>query len=130
MPEYLLDSCVLIQHLRGHNPTTVLLSELSLTGQLGIAAISRTEIIEGMRDHEREATLQFLDALTCYTFDATIADQTGELIRQYRAQGITLSKPDAMIAATAIYHNAVVLTYNPRHFSMLALQLYDAMPAL
>jgi predicted nucleic acid-binding protein len=130
MPEYLLDSCVLIQHLRGYKPTSALLAKLALEGQLGIAAISRTEVIEGMRDHEREATLRFLDALTCYAFDAAIANQTGELIRRYRAQGITLSTPDAMIAATAIDHDAVLLTYNSKHFPMPELQVYTAMPAL
>lgn len=128
MPEYLLDSCVLIQHLRGHKPTSTLLAKLALEGQLGIAAISRTEVIEGMRDHEQEVTLRFLDALTCYAFDAPIADQTGQLIRQYRAQGITLNKPDAMIAATAINRAAVFLTYNPKHFPMPELQIYTAMP--
>ena len=130
MPEYVLDSCVLIQHLRGHRPTTDLLARLALEGRLCIAAISRTEVIEGMRDHEREATLQFLDALTCYAFDAPIADLAGELLRQHRAHGITLSAPDAMIAATAIGHDAVLLTYNARHFPMPELQCYAAMPTL
>ena len=125
MPRYLLDSCVLIQHLRGHEPTSTLLTTLALEGQLGIAAISRTEVIEGMREHEREVTLRFLDALTCYSFDAAIADQTGELIRAYRARGITLSTPDAMIVATALECNAVLLTYNAKHFPMPELHLYE-----
>ena len=128
MPKFLLDSCVLIQHLRGHKPTSTLLTKLAMEGSLGIAAISRTEVIKGMREHEREVTVRFLNALTCYAFDAAIADRTGELIREYRAQGITLSKPDAMIAATALDSNAVLLTYNAKHFPMPELQLYAAMP--
>lgn len=130
MPRYLLDSCVLIQHLRGHKPTSTLLAKLALEGQLGIAAISRTEVIEGMREHEREVTLRFLDALTCYAFDAAVADRTGELLREHRARGITLSKPDAMIAATALELNAVLLTYNTKHFPMPELHLFAAMPAM
>ena len=53
MPDYLLDSCVLIRHLRHHHPTTALMMSLAIDGQLGVATISRTEVIEGMRDHER-----------------------------------------------------------------------------
>ena len=50
LSEYLLDSDVLIQHLRGHGATTDLLTRSTLNGPLGIAAICRTEVIAGMRD--------------------------------------------------------------------------------
>ena len=125
MPDYLLDSCVLIRHLRRHKPTTDLVSALILEGQVGIAAISRTEIIEGMREHEREATMRLLDSLPAYPLDVAIADMAGEYIRRYRAQGITLDKPDAIIGATAVLHGLVLVTYNQKHFPMPELQLYE-----
>ena len=125
MPDYLLDSCVLIRHLRRHKPTTDLLSTLVLEGKVGIATISRTEIIEGMREHEREATMRLLDSLLAYPLDVAIADLAGEYIRRYRAQGITLDKPDAIIGATAILHGLVLVTYNQKHFPMPELQLYE-----
>ena len=125
MPDYLLDSCVLVRHLRRHKPTTDLLSTLVLEGKVGIATISRTEIIEGMREHEREATLRLLDSLPAYPLDVSIADLAGEYIRRYRAQGITLDKPDAIIGATAVLHDLVLVTYNPKHFPMPELQLYE-----
>jgi predicted nucleic acid-binding protein len=130
MAEYLLDSNVLIQHLRGHDPTTTLLTRLALEGQLGIAAISRTEVLAGMRSHECASTLRFLDALACYPLDTTTADLAGDLIRRYRRQGVTLDVPDALIAATALGQGLVLLTYNPRHFPMPELQLYTQMPSL
>ena len=128
MPNYLLDSCVLIRHLRRHKPTTDLLGALVLEGQVGIAAISRTEIIEGMREHEREATMRLLDSLSSYSLNVAIADLAGEYIRRYRAQGITLDKPDAIIGATAVHYNLVLITYNRKHFPMPELQLYGQRP--
>lgn len=125
MPDYLLDSCVLIRHLRRHKPTTDLVSALILEGKVGIATISRTEIIEGMREHEREATMRLLDSLPAYPLDVSIADMAGEYIRRYRAQGITLDKPDAIIGATAVLHGLVLVTYNQKHFPMPELQLYE-----
>ena len=128
MPDYLLDSCVLVRHLRRHQPTTDLLSTLVLEGEVGIATISRTEIIEGMREHEREATMRLLDSLRSYPLDVATADLAGEYIRRYRAQGITLDKPDAIIGATAVRHGLALVTYNPKHFPIPELRLYEQMP--
>jgi hypothetical protein len=128
MPDYLLDSNVLIRHLRRHQPTTDLLAALTLDGQLGIATISRTEIIEGMRDHERDKTRLLLDALMAYPLTIPIADLTGDYLRHYRAQGVILDKPDVIIAATAAYHGLTVVTYNVKDFPMAELRLYAPMP--
>jgi len=128
MSEYLLDSNVLIQHLRGHGATTDLLARSALNGPLGIAAICRTEVIAGMRENERAATLRFLDALACYPLDASVADRAGELIRHSRGRGITIDVPDAIIAATALEYGLVLLTYNARHFPISQLKLYPDMP--
>ena len=124
MADYLLDSCVLIRHLRRHQPTTDLLSELALQSQLGVATIARVEIIEGMREHERPGTMRFLDSFISYPLDTGIADLSGEFIRRYRAEGITLDKPDAIIGATAVHHGLILVTYNSRRFPMPELRLY------
>jgi len=128
LPDYLLDSCVLIRHLRHHQPTTDLLTALALEGQMGIATISRTEIVEGLRDHERERTMRLLDSLILYPLDAVMADLAGDYLHRYRAKGITLDRPDAIVGATALLHRLVLVTYNPRHFPMPELRLYEKMP--
>jgi len=128
VPDYLLDSCVLIRHLRRHQPTTELLTTLVVEGQVGMATISRMEIVQGMREHERYRTMRLLDSLICYPLGATIADLAGEYIRRYRGQGITLDKPDAIIGATAVHHGLVLVTHNPRHFPMAELRLYSELP--
>lgn len=130
MAEFLLDSNVAIQHLRGHRPTTELLMRLATEGMLAVAAITRTEVLAGIRDAERVATLAFLDALGCYPVDCAVADRAGELLRTYRRRGVTLDVPDALIAATALQHDLVLLTYNVRHYPMPELRRYGEMPKL
>ena len=127
MPDCLLDSCVLIRHLRRHRPTTVLLSKLALEGRVGVATVSRLEIAEGIREHERGGTMQLLDSLLSYPLDAAVADLSGELIRRCRTQGIVLDIPDAIIGATAIHHGLVLVTYNSKHFPMPELHLYQGL---
>lgn len=124
MPDYLLDSCVLIRHLRCHRPTTELLEALALEGDLGVATISRTEVVEGMREHERERTMRFLNSLSAYPLDAAVADLAGEIIRRCRSEGVMIDRPDAIIGATAIQHHLVLVTYNARHFPLPELHLY------
>jgi predicted nucleic acid-binding protein len=126
--DYLLDTCVLIRHLRRHQLTTDLLSDLALQGELGVATITRVEIVEGMRAHERQDTLRLLDSLISYTLDNAIADLSGEFIRRYRVQGVTLDKPDAIIGATAVRHGLILVTYNSRHFPMRELRLHPELP--
>jgi len=128
MPDYLLDSGVLIRHLRRHQPTTELMTVLALEGQLGIATISRTEIIEGMRDHERQHTMRLLDSLFSWPLDVAVADLAGNYIRQFRSKGVTLDKPDAIIGATAVLHDLVLVTYNVKHFPIAELKVYRHMP--
>ncbi|MBN2391977.1 MAG: PIN domain-containing protein [Anaerolineae bacterium] len=130
MADYLLDSNVLIQHLRGHQPTTTLLTRLAMEGQLGVVAISRTEVLAGMREHEREVTLRFLNVLACYIVERHVADLAGEWLRCYRQQGVTLDIADAFIAAAARHYDLILLTYDPRHFPMPELRQYHEMPDL
>ncbi len=113
----LLDSDVLIWHLRG-NPTVVrLVQELAERGEILISAISRAEVLLGMRAGEESATLRLLDALQTSDVDRDIADLAATMVRGQRVRGVTWHLPDALIAATSIIHGAVLYTCNARHFS-------------
>ncbi len=57
---YLLDSGLLIRHLRGRPDAVRLLRQLGKRERLGIAAISHLEIHAGMQEHERYATQKLL----------------------------------------------------------------------
>jgi predicted nucleic acid-binding protein len=50
--------------------------------------------------------------------DKGIAIQAGLLRRQYRLSHLP-ELPDMLIAATALVHNATLVTLNSKHFSML-----------
>jgi len=118
MADYLLDTGILIRHLRNRPGYRELMYRLAQEGRLYIASFTRLEIVRGMRDHEREATFALLDALRTHPLDAPTADLAGEMIRAWQRKSITLSGPDAVIAASAIRCGAVLVTTNLRHFPM------------
>jgi predicted nucleic acid-binding protein len=118
MPDYLLDSGILIRHLRNRPGYLALLQRLGQDGDLHIASFSRVEIVRGTRDHERASTFLLLDSLITDALDSETADRAGQLIRTWQAQGVVLSGPDALIAATALRTGATLVTTNARHFPM------------
>ncbi|MDH7485995.1 MAG: type II toxin-antitoxin system VapC family toxin [Anaerolineae bacterium] len=124
MADYLLDTNVLILHLRKRPQITALLTRWGEEGALYISVVTRTEILAGMHPHEEERTMELLDSLTNLAVDKAIADHAGRLIYQYARQGIQLSFPDALISATALHHDLTLSTTNPKHFPMPELRLH------
>ncbi len=125
MADYLLDSDVVIWHLRGHKSVVPRVVALSRRGRIGLSVITRAEVIQGMREPERKGTFAFLDACETLPVDQATADRGGEIVRSYRGQGITLTLPDALIAATALESGIPLYTCNARHFPMSGLDLRE-----
>ncbi len=123
MARYLLDSNVLILHLRERREITELLQQWARVHYLYISVVTRTEILAGMRPHEKQRTMALLDSLDAIPVDEVIADRAGRLIYEYARKGVTLSLADALIAATALEHDLTLVTTNPRHFPMPEISL-------
>jgi len=123
MADFLLDSDVVIWHLRGRASIIELVLGLVRRGRVGLSAIARAEVLLGMREHETELTLLFLDSCETLPVTAETADRAGETFRRFRAQGVTLSLPDALIGATALIAAIPLYTCNPRHYPMPELDL-------
>jgi len=76
MADYLLDTNVLILHLRDHPELTALLTAWSETCVLNISMVTRTEVLAGMHPHEEKRTMELLDSLTSLVVDALQHDLT------------------------------------------------------
>jgi predicted nucleic acid-binding protein len=126
MTAYLLDTGILIRHLRHRSGYLELVQRLNQAGDLYISAFTRVEVLRGMREHERERTVALLDSFHTQVIDRATADQAGEWIRAWQSRGITLGGPDAVIAASALQAGAALITTNARHFPMPELTVFAA----
>jgi predicted nucleic acid-binding protein len=124
MTNFLLDSGIIIQHLRKRNKYS-LLDELAVQGRLFISTMTRFEILRGIRERERSDTAETLEALENFPIDNAVADLAGELVRAWRAKGVTLGDADVLIATTAIHNGLALVTTKPRHFPIPDLTVYQ-----
>ncbi|MBE3118919.1 MAG: type II toxin-antitoxin system VapC family toxin [Chloroflexi bacterium] len=126
MSDYLLDSGILIRHLRDQIGYPELTNRLMDEADVYISAMTRLEIVRGMLDRERGETFDLLDSLETIPMTAEIADLAGEIIRSWRARGAVLGDADAVIAASALHNNLALVTTNARHFPMPELVVLQA----
>ena len=115
----LVDTSVLIDHLRGSRAATALLQELfDAEGRVWAAVPSRTEIIAGVRDHERDAMDELFAILDWIDVDASVADAAGHHARRFARSHLGIDTTDYLIAAAAASVGARLVTLNVRHFPM------------
>ena len=115
MAEVLLDSDILIDHLRGYEPARQYLKRFEAAeGQGYLSIITVAELAAGqMRQAKEEAKVQRLLALfTHIDLNFAIAWRGGEIRRQYHTR-----LADALIAATALIHHLRLATRNLQHFT-------------
>lgn len=119
MPDYLFDSTVLIDYLRGHpsvRPYIQILLDEPRT--VAYSVMTEAELWAGIRDRQDEQ--RHKDALSRMSrlgVTSRVARIAGSFYGRFKSQGLSL--PDAIIAATAIVHHKTLLTRNTRHFELL-----------
>lgn len=115
-----VDTSVLIDHLRGHEPATELIDTGLARGEPVLASeVTRIELLAGMRSHERRQTRALIQSLEWAAVDGPVAEAAGELARQFRQSHPGIGVADYVIAATVKLRTADLWTLNVRHFPML-----------
>lgn len=108
MTRVLLDSDVLVDHLRGHRRLAAGRDELF------VSTITRAELFSGHATQERRVRT-LLEPMTELPVDRAVAERAGRLRRDS-----SLRRPDALIAATALEHRLTLVTRNIRDFEAVA----------
>jgi predicted nucleic acid-binding protein len=125
VPTYLLDTSVIIDALNDKRGRRELLLGLVKQGHvLACCPINVTEIFAGLRPKEETATEEFLRSLEYYHLTWPVARLAGLLKRDYGRKGMTVTVPDATIAAVALIHVLTLMTDNIKDFPMKELSLY------
>lgn len=114
----LVDTDVLIAHLRGDGAATEFLLAARRAGPVAISVLTITEITGGMRSNERAATWRLLDTLDALSVTDAIAQRAGEFMRTYRRSHQGIGIADCIIAASAESIGVHPATLNVKHYPM------------
>jgi predicted nucleic acid-binding protein len=115
----LLDTSVLVDHLRGDPRAVQLLDDLVIADEaIWAATPTRTELLAGVRARERDALARLFSALAWVDITNAVADEAGELAHRYRRSHPGIDTADYLIAGAARTIGARLLTLNVRHFPM------------
>ncbi len=116
----LVDTSVLIDFLRGHEPAAALLEAERAVDVLHTSEMTRVEVLAGMHPTEEDQTLSLLSTLVWHPVDAEVATEAGGLGRRWLPSHNAIDGADLVIAATAMLMGARLLTLNVRHFPMFS----------
>ena len=112
----LVDTDVLIWHLRGYAQATRRLDQL---GSLTLSAVSYLEVLQGMRNKvELAAVKKMLErrSATMLPISEAITQRAIALMESLTlSHGLQMG--DALIAASALVHRLPILTGNVKHFA-------------
>lgn len=119
----ILDSNIISYYLRG-DPQVVLRLQALSPADIGVPAIVEYELRYGLLRLPPEAADPRLAALTALLrpmqvlpFDSECAAHAARIRAEFEATGTSIGPHDTLIAATAIRHQATLVTRNVREFS-------------
>lgn len=113
-----LDTTVLIDHLRGRPAAerVLALAERGITA--ATTAVNIEEIVRGLRPAEHDSARQLIDGLVVLPVTAEVAWLAGTWRGQHATRGVTLGQADCLVGAASVLARAPLATGNPKAFPM------------
>jgi len=126
---YLLDTTVLVAHLRGDEEVASFLLDLTSRGHfLCTSCVNVAEIERGVRPKERKGAGALLDRLGFLVTTKEAAVRAGRYQAEFQKRGRTIHLADALVAATARVHGAVLVTDNIADYPMSDIRIEQPAP--
>ncbi len=129
MNRVLIDTNIFIDHFRGYKPAATFLFKI-FDGDYNplISTLTEMELFAGslVTDSDAADIDNLLSKFEIVAVNSATSRMAGKMLSQHRSQGLT--PVDALIAASAISADAILVTRNVKHFclvdNLLTLQPY------
>jgi tRNA(fMet)-specific endonuclease VapC len=120
-PSVLIDTSIIIEHLRKQNKPKSILYNIVNRYDLYLSTVAEFELYIGATDPQKRREVQEVSAW-CIVLPLTsdIAQTAATIYQQLRAQNQLIEIRDILIAATAQVHNLPLMTLNTGHFNRIS----------
>jgi predicted nucleic acid-binding protein len=125
MAKLLLDSDVIIEWLRGHEPfVSQIAAMLERQSALFWTPVSVAEIYAGVRKSEESKTANLFLLMESMAISSAHGEKAGEYLRNFsKSHGVELG--DALIAACAASERLPLWTLNRKHYPMKDVRFFS-----
>lgn len=116
----LIDTSIIIDHLRKQNKQATILYNIVDQYTLYISTVVEFELFVGATDSQKRYDIQtILQLCTSLPLTSDVAQQAAGIYQLLRVQNQLVEIRDMFIAATAIVFDLPLLTLNTRHFARI-----------
>jgi predicted nucleic acid-binding protein len=115
--EYLIDTNVAIEYIGEAMPEKALtMLDSIIDGEFYISVINKIELLgfAGITENEELKFQEFINAADVLDLDENIVTSTIEIRKLYKTK-----LPDAIIAATVLVNNLIIITRNTKDFNKI-----------
>lgn len=122
-----VDTSLLVAHLRGAEKATRFLEDHAARGPLLVPALAAWELWKGATTPARAERVEaLLEAVHVDPFLPAMARVAGELHVQHRAAGVERPAYDLLIASHALFHGAPLATLDREYETVRGLKVLQA----
>ncbi|MCB0879362.1 MAG: type II toxin-antitoxin system VapC family toxin [Thermoleophilia bacterium] len=114
----LLDTGVVVDHLRGVERATEFLVTTLANGDAACSRLTMVELAVGMRPHQEPEFSRLLQFVDIIEVDGQIGQRAEQLARTWGRSHAAIDVTDYVIAATADLRQFTLATCNVKHFPM------------
>lgn len=124
LPNYLFDTSVMIDFSKAHTPVGSWMAALIAAGDvIGTCGVIVSEFYSGLPTQYYPIWAQIFGGFEYWEITPTVAVSAGRYRYEQARLGRIIQTADALIAAVAAEHKAVIVTRNLRHFTALGLHV-------
>ena len=116
-----MDTNFLVDYFLGKSDFIEKYKELN-QNQVHISVITSAEILAGTEEEDIKSVCDFLDSLVIILLTDDLARKAGITKAELKRKGYKKPLADILIGQTAIEHNLILVTGNPKDFPQLAMK--------
>ena len=112
---YLIDSDILIDYLRLHEPAIEFLDGLE-KAEMALSFVTKFEVLDGCKKKINEnRAFKLLNEFEIMSLNEKVSERAFQIYQNLRWKA-NIGMSDSMIAATAIHNKCVLISRNVKHF--------------